>query len=105
MEERMQQMEEMKHAILTQVLDQSARARCKFTLLSISLRHGIITYIYCDDSEYFMPWKAWEGQNGRRDAPKHGTTRTAPWQTWREGTNQFTRKCESTDAKEDNSQS
>ncbi|XP_011706783.1 PREDICTED: programmed cell death protein 5 [Wasmannia auropunctata] len=27
MEERMQQMEEMKHAILTQVLDQSARAR------------------------------------------------------------------------------
>ncbi|XP_011643354.1 programmed cell death protein 5 [Pogonomyrmex barbatus] len=27
MEERMQQMEDMKHAILTQVLDQSARAR------------------------------------------------------------------------------
>lgn len=34
MEERMQQMEEMKHVILTQVLDQSARARCKFILLS-----------------------------------------------------------------------
>lgn len=38
MEERIQQMEEMKHVILTQVLDQSARARCKFILLSISLK-------------------------------------------------------------------
>lgn len=36
MEEKMQQMEEMRNSILTQVLDQQARARCKekFPLIS-----------------------------------------------------------------------
>lgn len=36
----MQRMEEMKHTILTQVLDQSARARCK--LYHITFFFGIV---------------------------------------------------------------
>lgn len=107
MEEQMQQMEEMKHVILTQVLDQSARARCKFILLSMSPKcsiNGLYHHILMD-SKYASPWEAREGQNGGRDASEYGTTRTVTWQTWGERTNRLTRKCESTDAKEDDSQS
>lgn len=39
MEERMQRMEEMKHTILTQVLDQSARARCKLYHITLFFWH------------------------------------------------------------------
>jgi len=70
MEERQQQMEDMKHTILSRILDQSARARCNiFYVIDITTKLIIVSDIFMFvNSEYALPWQAREREDGRRDA-------------------------------------
>lgn len=78
-EEERKQQEDMKNSILSQVLNQAARARRKQTLTPI-LRH-IVTWDIPVSSEHNKDRQAREGSHGGELARQHGQTWPGRWPT------------------------
>jgi len=78
MEERKQQLENIKDDMLSRILDQSARARCNIFYIVNTVGRLIITFdlVTSVNSEHALSWQARERKDGKRNAFEHDRTWT-----------------------------